>query len=145
MGKNDAIFGVDMSSSAHIENKKKDILLLGRGPTWGLDDTTLTAEAQYLINFSRWNNKFCLSLHHNGSSSFLFANTTKIYHFNVNYFEIKKYPLCLGNILKDFIAINMNQTGLNGYVHEFSVNYNIIDTSNIINIHKHLMKNHDIK
>ena len=36
-----------MSSSVHIDNKKKDILILGSGPTQGLDDTTLIAEAQY--------------------------------------------------------------------------------------------------
>ena len=53
MGKNVIIFGVDMSSSVHIDNKKKDILILGKGPTQGLDDATLTPEAQYLINFSR--------------------------------------------------------------------------------------------
>ena len=34
-----------MSSSAHIDNQGKDILVLGKGPTQGLDDTTLTAEA----------------------------------------------------------------------------------------------------
>ena len=38
------IFEVDMSSSVHIDNKKKDILILGDGPTQGLDDTTSTAE-----------------------------------------------------------------------------------------------------
>ena len=39
----------------------------------------------------------------------------------------------------------MKKKGLNGYVYEFSVDYNIIDASNIINIHKHLIKKHDIK
>ena len=39
----------------------------------------------------------------------------------------------------------MKKTGLNGYVYEFSVGYNIIDTSNIISIHKYLMKKHDMK
>ena len=53
MIKNVIIFGVDMSSSVHIDNKKKDILILGKGTTQGLDDTSLTAEAQYSINFSR--------------------------------------------------------------------------------------------
>ena len=38
------IFGVDMSSSVHIDNKKKDILILGESRTQGLDGTTLTAE-----------------------------------------------------------------------------------------------------
>ena len=33
-----------MSSSVHVDNKKKDILNLREGPTPGLDDTTLTAE-----------------------------------------------------------------------------------------------------
>ena len=41
-GQNVWIFGVDMSSSAHIDNKKKDILVLGKGPTQGLEHT-LTA------------------------------------------------------------------------------------------------------
>ena len=32
-GQNELFFGVDMSFSAHIDNKKKDILVLGKGPT----------------------------------------------------------------------------------------------------------------
>ena len=42
-GRNVLIFGVDMSSSAHVDNKEEDILILGKGPIQGLDDTTLTA------------------------------------------------------------------------------------------------------
>ena len=49
------ILGVDNSSSVHIDNKKKDILVSGKGPTQGLDDTTITVEAEYSINFSRSN------------------------------------------------------------------------------------------
>ena len=44
----------------NIDSKKKDILILAIGPTQGLDDTTLTTEAQYSINFLR------SSLHYNG-------------------------------------------------------------------------------
>ena len=47
------MFGVDMSSSLHTDNKKKDILIVGMGPKQGLDDTKLTAETKYLINFSK--------------------------------------------------------------------------------------------
>ena len=36
-GQNALIFGADMSSSIHIDNKKKDILVLGRGPMQGLE------------------------------------------------------------------------------------------------------------
>ena len=43
----------------HIGNTKKDILFLGEGPTQGLDCTTITAEAQYSINFTRRKGKFC--------------------------------------------------------------------------------------
>ena len=49
-GQNVLIFGVDMSSSAHIDNKKKDILVLGKEPAQGLEHT-LTAEKMYFINF----------------------------------------------------------------------------------------------
>ena len=64
-----------MSSSIHIDNKKKDILILGRGPTQGLE-STLTAEKMYSINFVEKNKKFYLSLHYNGANSYLFANGT---------------------------------------------------------------------
>ena len=50
-GQNVLIFGVDMSFSAHIDNKKKDILILGKGPTQGLGEHSLTAEKMYSINF----------------------------------------------------------------------------------------------
>ena len=39
----------------------------------------------------------------------------------------------------------MKKAGLNRNVFEFYVDYNIIDASNIANIHKYLMKKHDIK
>ena len=51
-GRNVIIFSVDMSSSAHVVNKKKDILILGKGPTQGLDDTRLTAEKKILSKFT---------------------------------------------------------------------------------------------
>ena len=57
VGRNVIIFGVDMSSSPHIDNKKKYILILGKGPTQGLEHT-LTAEKLYSINFTKENTKF---------------------------------------------------------------------------------------
>ena len=42
-----------MSSCMHIDNKTKDILIIWKGQTQGLDDNTWTAEAQYAINLSR--------------------------------------------------------------------------------------------
>ena len=52
MGENVIIFGADMSSSVHVDNKGKDILILGEGPTQGLDKTILIAEAKYPISFT---------------------------------------------------------------------------------------------
>ena len=60
-------------SYVHIDNKGKDILILGEGPTQGLDDTTLTTEAKYHINFTQSGKIFVLNLHYNGSNSFLFV------------------------------------------------------------------------
>ena len=62
-GRNAIIFGVDMSSSPHVDNKKKDILILGKGPT-----RIRTYTGYRKIPFSQLyknNTKFCLSLHYN--------------------------------------------------------------------------------
>ena len=93
-GQNVLIFGVDMSFSAHIDNKKKDILVLGIGPTQGLEQT-LTVEKMYSINFTVTNIKFCLSLHYNVENSYLFVNGTEIYKFKTKDSEIVATPLCL--------------------------------------------------
>ena len=114
-GQNVLIFGADMSSSAHIDNKKKDILLLGKGPTQGLEHT-LTAERMYPINFIVTKKKFCLSLHYNGANSYLFVNGREIVKFKAKDSEIVVSPICLGNISKDWSADNKKKTGLNGYV-----------------------------
>ena len=105
MERNFIIFGADMSSSVHIDNRGKDTLILGEEPTQGLDYTTLTAEAKYPINFIQEIKRFVLRLHYNGSSSFLFLNATKMYQFKAKNSEIKDYTLCLDNILKDLKLI----------------------------------------
>ena len=76
-----------MSSSAHIDNKKKDILVLGIGSTQGLEHT-LTAEKIYLINFTVTNIKSCLSFHYNVTNSYLFVNGTEIYKFKAKILKL---------------------------------------------------------
>ena len=132
------IFGDDMSFSIHIDNKKKDILILGRRPTQGLE-STLTAEKMYSINFTE-KNKFCLSLHYNGANSYLFVNGTKIHKFKAKDSKIVSTPLCLGNISKDWSTDNMKKTGFNGYFYDFSIDYDATDNDDIKDIHKYLMK-----
>ena len=122
-----------MSLSVLIDNKAKDILILRKEKTRLYH--TLAEETLYSINFTRPGINFCLGLHYDGSNSFLFVKAAKIYPFKAKDSEIKKHPLCLGNISKDFTDNNMKKTGPNGHVYKFSVDY-IIDTSNIIDIHK---------
>ena len=62
-----------MSSSIKIDNRKKDILILDKGPTKG-SKHTLSAEKIYSINFTEHNKKFCLSLHYNGENSYVIVN-----------------------------------------------------------------------
>ena len=133
-----------MSSSMHANKKNKDILILGKGQTQRLDDTTPIAEAEYSINFSRSEIKFCLSLHYNESNSFIFVNGIKIHQFKAKDSEMKVYHLCFGNISKDFSVDNMKKIGLNGYIYDFSVDYNVIAVDHILDIHKYLTKKHDI-
>ena len=98
-----------MNSSVYTDNKGKYILILREEPTQGLDDTTLTAEAIYPINFTQPNKRFVLSLHYNGSNSFLFVNCTESYQFKAKNSEIKYYALCLGNITKYFTINNIKK------------------------------------
>ena len=124
-----------MSFSAHIDNKKKDILVLGTGPTQGLEHT-LTAEKLILLLQKR----NCLSLHYNGANSYLFVNGVEIYKFKIKDSEIVATPLCLGNISKDWSIDNMKNTGFNVYVFDFSVDYDAADVDDIKNIYTYLMK-----
>ena len=81
IGRNVIIFGVDMSSSNNIANKKQNILILGKDTIQGLSEHLLSAEKMYSINFSKTNTKFCLSLHYNGANSYLFVNGIEIHKF----------------------------------------------------------------
>ena len=85
------MFDVDMSSSVHVDNENNDTLILGKGATQILDNTALSAEAEYSINFSRSRRKFCLRLHYNGSHSFLFVNATKIYQFKAKISPVEEF------------------------------------------------------
>ena len=142
LGRNVIIFSVDMSSSTKIDNRKKYILILGKGPTQGLEHT-LIAEKMYLINFTATGKKFCLSLHYHGANSYLFVNGTEIIKFKAKDPEIVATPLCLGNISKDW-SVDMKKPGLNGCVYDSRVDYDAIAVDDILDIHSYLMKKNDI-
>ena len=89
-----------MSSSTKIDNRKKDILILGKGPTQGLEHT-LSAEKMFSINFTEKDKKFCLNLHYNGANSYLFVNGKEIQKFKAKDSEMVVTQLCLRNISKN--------------------------------------------
>ena len=89
--------------------------------------------------------KFCLSLHYNGTNSYLFVNGTETYKFKAKDSETVASPLCLGNISKNVSVDNMKKTRLSGYVYGFSVDYDAVAVDDILDIHKYLMEKNNIK
>ena len=81
IGKNVIIFGADMSSFVHIDNKNKDILILYEGPTQRLQQRP------------------------NIPLIFLFLNAITICQFKTKDSEVKDCTMCLGNTSIDFTII----------------------------------------
>ena len=81
---------------------------------------------------------------HNEANSYSFVNGKEIHKFKAKDSEIVATLLCLGNISKDWSVDNMKRTGFNGYVYDFSVDYNATDVDDIKDIHKYLMKKNNI-
>ena len=121
-------FGDDMSLSVHIDYKNKDIVILGKGQTQGLRNTTLTEEAIYSINFTQPNKRSALSLHYTVRNSLLFINTTEITDTEYYWFQ---------RILQLIIWKN---TGLKEIAEFFSVDFDPIDTNDILDIYRYLIK-----
>ena len=71
-------------------------------------------------------------------------NGTKIYKFKARDSEIVATPLCLGIISKDWSTDNIKKTGFNGYLYDFSVDFDATDADDIKDIHNYLMKRNDI-
>ena len=142
-GQNVLIFGVNMSFSSHIDNKKADILVLGIALIQELEHA-FTAEKMYSIDFTVAKKKFCLSLYYNGANSYLFVNGTENYKFRTKDSEIVATPLFLESISKDWSADNMKKTGFNGYVYDFIVDFHATDVDEIKDFHTYLMKKNNI-
>ena len=77
------------------------------------------------------------------------VNGVKTYQFKAKDSNInvnrRQVIFCLGNISKDFTIDNLKKTGLNGYVYDSNIDYNTIYISDIVDIHKYLMKKNNIK
>ena len=81
-------------------------------------------------------------MHYIGANSYLFVNCTDIIKSKTNDSEIIANPLYLENISKDWSVDSMKKTGLKDHVYEFSLDYNAIVISDILEIHKYLIKNY---
>ena len=132
-----------MSSLKKIDNRKKNILILGKVPSQGLEHT-LSAEKLYSINFTEKNKKICLSLGYNKQNSYFLVNDTEIIKFKSKDPKILPYPLCLRNISREWSVDDMKKTGLNRYVYGFNVDYDAIAVDDILDIYKYLMKKNNM-
>ena len=83
-------------------------------------------------------------MYYNGANSFLFVNGREIHKLKAKDTEIVATPLCLGNISKDWSVDNMKRAGFNGYVYDFSVDYDAIAVDDILDIHNCIIKKNDI-
>ena len=70
----------------------------------------------------------------------IYSLSTEIIKFKAKDSEMVAAPLCLGNILEDWLVDNMKKTGLNRYVYDFSGDYDAIAVDDLLDIHKYLIK-----
>ena len=143
-GKNVLIFGVHENSIVHANNKANNIYVMGDLFVQGINDTTLYAEKIYSQNFTAANKKFVLSLNYNGDDSYLFVNGKQELKFKAKDDQIVKEILCLGNISDDWTAANAQKTGFWGEIYDFAVDYTSTNIGDIYNIHRYLIKKHNI-
>ena len=89
--------------------------------------------------------KLSLSLHYNADNSYLFVNGKEIYKFKDSN-KNNNFPsqFCLGSISNKFDHVDTGEVSFKGNVYDFSVDFNAIDKSNILNIHKYLMIKNNI-
>ena len=75
--RNVIIFGVDSTSSSHVDNRKNNFLTLGLGPTYGINVKFDSSEKKFSINFTKANTISCLNLYYNNDNSYLFVHRKK--------------------------------------------------------------------
>ena len=87
--RNIIIFGVDNNSSSHSDNRKNNFLMLGEGPTYGINGSFGSPEKHFDVNIIKANTKFYLRLHYNADNSYLFVNGKEIFKFKAHKFKFK--------------------------------------------------------
>ena len=102
------------------------------------------AEKIYSQNFTASNKKFVLSLRYNGDNSYLLVSGKQELKFKAKDDQIVKEILCLGNISDDWTTAVAQKTGLWGEIYDFAVDYTSTNIGEIYNVHRYLMKKHNI-
>ena len=123
-----------------------NFLLQSECPTFWINGSFGSPEKTFIIDFSKVNTKICLSLDYNASNTYLFVKGKEIFNFKANNKNINFLTqFCLGGISEWFSASYSRKVTLNGNVYHFSVDYNSIDKSDILDIHKYLVIKNNIK
>ena len=120
--------------------------MLGEGLTFRINGRCGSPEKKFSINFSKANTKFCFTLHYNVDNSYLFLNGKEIFKFKADTKNVNlPTQFFLGAMSNRFSATKSREASLNVNVYDFSVDYNFIDKSDILSIHKYLITKNNIK
>ena len=121
-------------------------LILGEGPTYGINGSFGSPENKFNINFTKANTKFCMISHYNADNSYSFVNGKEIFNSKADNKNVN-FPtqFCLGSISNGFSVSKSREVSFDGYVYDSSVDYNSVDTSDTLDIHKYLMTKNNMK
>ena len=116
----------------HLITITKDLLILGEGPTYGINGGVQSPEKKFIINFTKANTKSCLSLHYDAANSYLFVNETEIFKFKAGN-RIVNFPseFCLRSVSNGFSNTKSREVSLNGNVYDLSAHYSSIEKPDI--------------
>ena len=120
--------------------------MLDEGPTYCINGSFGSPEKNFSINFSKRSTKLCFSLHYNGDNCYLFVNGKEIFKIKANHGNVNfSTQFCLGSISNRFGATESREVSLKENVYDFSVDYNAIDKSDVLNIYKYLIVKNNLK
>ena len=120
--------------------------MLGEGPNFGINGSFGPSEKKISINFSKANTKFCLSLHYDDNNTYLLVNQKENFKFKANNKNANfQTQFLFGSISNEFSATESREVSSNENGYDFSVNYSSVDKSDILNFHKYLNNENDIK
>ena len=102
---------------SQVDNRKNNFLILGLGPTYGINGSFDSPEKKISINFTKVNTKFCL--HYNDDNSYLFVNGKEIIKFKADNKNNFCTWFCFGSISDGFNATESREVSLNGNVFDF--------------------------